>query len=107
MTTFKKNILITGYSGGAGKSFLIKERIMPLVGNSYKTAISHTTRKPRGNEKCGEHYYFVEQIAGIAAAIAHHVQACFTAERVHHEAIDALDDLTDYDVTAGWPAQGQ
>ncbi|USJ00849.1 DUF4376 domain-containing protein [Xanthomonas prunicola] len=47
------------------------------------------------------------EIRGIAAAISTHVQACFTAERAHHEAIDALDSvdsLQGYDVTAGWPA---
>lgn len=35
-----------------------------------------------------------------------HVQACFTAERLHHEAINALTDIADaqgYDVTSGWP----
>lgn len=47
------------------------------------------------------------QIRGIAAAISSHVQACFSAERAHHEAIEALDSLESlqaYDVTAGWPA---
>lgn len=46
------------------------------------------------------------ELQGIAAAITAHVQACFTAERVHHEAIDALDTLEaagSYDVEAGWP----
>lgn len=45
------------------------------------------------------------ELQGIAAAITAHVQACFTAERVHHEAIDALDTLEAaqaYDVEAGW-----
>lgn len=55
----------------------------------------------------------VQELQAIAAAIAVHVQACFTAERVHHEAIDALaaqhegDDLqaalASYDVQSGWP----
>ena len=46
------------------------------------------------------------ELQGIAAAITAHVQACFTAERVHHEAIDALETLDAaqaYDVEAGWP----
>ena len=46
------------------------------------------------------------ELQGIAAAITAHVQACFTAERAHHEAIDALDTLEAaqaYDVEAGWP----
>jgi hypothetical protein len=47
------------------------------------------------------------EIRGIAAAISAHVQACFTAERAHHEAIDAIgsiEELQAYDVAAGWPA---
>ena len=46
----------------------------------------------------------LEQLRGIAAAIALHVQACFAAERKHHEAIDAASDaaLASYDVDAGW-----
>ncbi|MBO9766524.1 MULTISPECIES: DUF4376 domain-containing protein [Xanthomonas] len=47
------------------------------------------------------------EIRGIAAAISAHVQACFTAERAHHEAIDAIDSLEAlqaYDVDLGWPA---
>lgn len=46
------------------------------------------------------------EIEGIAGAIALHVQACFAAERAHHEAIGALPDLESaqaYDVTEGWP----
>lgn len=44
-------------------------------------------------------------VQAIAAAIALHVQACFSAERVHHEAIAKLDDasLDSYDTTTGWP----
>lgn len=47
------------------------------------------------------------EVQGIAAAIALHVQACFAAERAHHEAIGALPKLEDaraYDITEGWPA---
>lgn len=48
----------------------------------------------------------VDTIRQIAKAIGEHVQACFTAERQHHEAIDALADelLESYDVATGWPA---
>lgn len=44
-------------------------------------------------------------VQAIAAAIALHVQACFSAERAHHEAIAELDDaeLDGYDITMGWP----
>ena len=45
---------------------------------------------------------------GIAAAIALHVQACFSAERAHHEAIAAASDadLYGYDINTGWPSNG-
>lgn len=56
----------------------------------------------------------IDELDGVAAAIALHVQHCFNAERAHHEAIDALalqyaDDpqglqaaLQAYDINAGW-----
>lgn len=49
----------------------------------------------------------LEQVKGIAIAIALHVQACFTAERNHHQNVDALTDeeLASYDITTGWPNQ--
>lgn len=55
------------------------------------------------------------ELEGVAAAIAMHVQACFSAERAHHEAIDALEQLhaddpeglqhalEAYDTEHGWP----
>lgn len=47
----------------------------------------------------------IEEIRGIATAIAAHVQACFSAERTHHTAIQALsiEELENYDLTAHWP----
>lgn len=44
-------------------------------------------------------------VQAIAAVIAMHVQACFSAERAHHEAIAKSDDaeLDNYDITMGWP----
>ncbi len=48
----------------------------------------------------------VAELAGIGAAIAAHVQNCFSAERRHHEAIAAqidLDALAGYDTSQGWP----
>lgn len=43
----------------------------------------------------------------IAKAISLHVQACFSTERAHHEAIAALADaeLDAYDLNTGWPVQ--
>jgi hypothetical protein len=46
------------------------------------------------------------QLQGIAQAISGHVQACFSAERAHHEAIAAIGTLEQagaYDVTQRWP----
>ncbi len=45
-------------------------------------------------------------IAAIAGAVATHVQACFSNERVHAEAIAALETseaVAAYDLTTGWP----
>jgi hypothetical protein len=39
-------------------------------------------------------------------SVASHVQACFSQERVHAEAINALETVEDvqaYDFTTGWP----
>ncbi len=49
----------------------------------------------------------IEQVRAIAGAIGRHVQACFDAERAHHEAIAALvsvEQAAEYDVNAGWPS---
>ena len=50
----------------------------------------------------------LEHMRGIAAAIALHVQACFSAERAHHEAIAAASDaeLYGYDINTVWPSNG-
>lgn len=48
-----------------------------------------------------------EEIQGIAAAIGQHIQACFTAERRHHEAIENLYSrtaLAAYEIASGWPS---
>lgn len=45
-------------------------------------------------------------VKAIAGAIGQFVQACYTAERAHHEAIAALEtreEIAAYDVTTGWP----
>lgn len=46
-------------------------------------------------------------IMAISQAVAAHVQACFSQERVHAEAINALTtaaEIEAYDITTGWPA---
>lgn len=57
----------------------------------------------------------ISELEGIAAAIALHVQQCFSAERTHHETIDELAALhadnasamrvlfENYDTNEGWP----
>lgn len=48
----------------------------------------------------------IGQIKQMAGAIGQFVQACYSAERAHHEAVDALESLASvlgYDAEAGWP----
>lgn len=48
----------------------------------------------------------VAQLRGIAVAVTLHVQSCFTAERKHVDAIDALrriENAKSYDTEAFWP----
>ena len=50
----------------------------------------------------------IDQVRGIAAAVALHVHSCYAAERAHHEAIAAASDaeLYGYDINTGWPGNG-
>lgn len=50
----------------------------------------------------------LDQVRGIAAAVALHVHACYAAEHAHHDAIAAASDveLYDYDINTGWPSNG-
>ena len=50
-------IVILSSPSGAGKTTLVKKISSR---NNFKISISHTTRKPRINEKDGKHYYFVK-----------------------------------------------
>lgn len=48
----------------------------------------------------------IGQVKTIAGAIGQFVQACYTAERAHHEAIDKLktpEQIRDYVIEDGWP----
>jgi hypothetical protein len=47
----------------------------------------------------------LDQVRGIAAAVALHVHACYAAERAHHVAIAAASEteLMAYDINEGWP----
>ncbi len=52
-------LIVVSAPSGAGKTTLCKEisRVLPNLQHS----VSYTTRKPRPNEKDGEHYFFVTQ----------------------------------------------
>lgn len=46
------------------------------------------------------------ELTALGAAVAAHVQACFSAERHHHEVLDALESteaVLGYDLDQGWP----
>jgi len=49
-------IVILSSPSGAGKTTLVKKISLR---NNFKISISHTTRKPRVNEKNGRDYFFV------------------------------------------------
>ena len=51
-------MVILSSASGAGKTTLVK---LLSEENKYKISISHTTRKPRLNEKNGIDYFFVEK----------------------------------------------
>ena len=51
-------MVILSSPSGAGKTTLVK---LLSEENKYKISISHTTRKPRLNEKNGIDYFFVEK----------------------------------------------
>ena len=50
-------IVILSSPSGAGKTTLVKKISSR---NNFRISISHTTRKPRVNEKDGKHYFFVK-----------------------------------------------
>src|SRR5690606_7360197 len=48
----------------------------------------------------------IGEVKAIAGAIGQFVQACYSAERAHHEAIAALEtreEIASYDTGQGWP----
>ena len=51
-------IVILSSPSGAGKTTLVKKI---STRKKYKISISHTTRKPRANEKNGKDYYFTSK----------------------------------------------
>ena len=55
------NLFVVAAPSGAGKSSLVKALLE--LDSHVKPSISHTTRAPRGQEKHGREYYFVEPAA--------------------------------------------
>ena len=51
-------IVILSSPSGAGKTTLVKKIAQR---KKYSISISHTTRKPRFNEKDGKDYFFINQ----------------------------------------------
>ena len=48
----------------------------------------------------------IKNIKAMAGAVGRHIQSCYSAERQHYEAIEALTEREDaiaYDLTKGWP----
>lgn len=89
-----------------------QNRITSVVANAERAGLDEVDFKAAE----GWAKVTLAELQAIATAVARHVQACFSAERVHHEAIDALlaqhqDDpealqaaLDGYDESQGWPS---
>lgn len=80
-----------------------QNRITTVVANAQRSGLANVDFKAASGWKT----ITVAQIEAIACAVALHVQACFTAERLHHEAIDALPSVAAvmaHDLGRGWPA---
>ena len=92
--------------GGAtvGTTIDDQNRITSVIANAQLAGVVSVNFKAQS----GWVTLSLEHMRGIAAAIALHVQACFSAERAHHEAINAASDadLYGYDIDAGWPSNG-
>ena len=92
--------------GGAtvGTTIDDQNRITSVIANAQLAGIASVNFKAQS----GWVTLSLGHMRGIAAAIALHVQACFSAERAHHEAINAASDadLYGYDINAGWPSNG-
>lgn len=90
--------------GGAvvGTTIDDQNRITSVIANAQLAGVVSVNFKAQS----GWVTLSLEHMRGIAAAIALHVQACFSAERAHHDAIAAASDaeLYGYDINAGWPS---
>lgn len=91
-----------------------QNRITSVVANAERAGLEQVDFKAAE----GWAKVTLAELQAIATAVALHVQACFSAERMHHEAIDALvaqhqgdaqalqAALDGYDESASWP-EGQ
>lgn len=91
--------LPNGVRVGTGKAD--QDRITSVIANAALAGVTSVDFKAQS----GWVTLTIAEVQAVAAAVALHVQACFSAERAHHEAIDALPEaaLADYDVNTGWP----
>lgn len=81
-----------------------QDRITSVIANAQIARIDSVNFKTAS----GWATLTLAEVTSIAGAVARHVQACFTAERHHHEAIAALTTLASaqtYDLSTGWPRQ--
>lgn len=80
-----------------------QDRITSVIVNAERAGIESVDFKAASGWVTAD----LAALQEIAKAVALHVQACFSAERTHHDAIDALDNVADavtYNAYAGWPA---
>lgn len=89
-----------------------QNRITSVVANAERAGLEQVDFKAAD----GWAKVTLAELQAIATAVALHVQACFSAERAHHETIDALVSqhqgdaqalqaaLDGYDESQGWPA---
>ncbi|MGB3276099.1 MAG: DUF4376 domain-containing protein [Castellaniella sp.] len=93
-----------------GTSIDDQNRITSVVANAALAGLQDTDEVDFKAET-GWVRVTVADVKQIAGAIGQFVQACYTAERVHHDAIEALPDdravIQVYDVMTGWPSGGQ
>lgn len=89
-----------------------QNRITSVVANAERAGLEQVDFKAAD----GWAKVTLAELQAIATSVARHVQACFSAERAHHETIDALVSqhqgdaqalqaaLDGYDESQGWPA---
>jgi len=79
-----------------------QNRITSVIANARLAGVSEVDFKA----KSGWVTLTLQELEQIAAAIALHVQECFTAERRHHEYIAQIpthEELENYNINQWWP----